>query len=68
MDPIAFAVLCGIGSGIVGYLVGGALFNATWKLLARSKAKQMQEVSARDSCSLPSSFSDVSSLSPVARY
>ncbi len=44
MDPIAFAVLCGLGSGVVGYMVGGALFNGTWRLLARTKAKQLQEV------------------------
>lgn len=44
MDPIVFAALCGVGTGIVGFMLGGALFNATWKLLARKAAREMQEV------------------------
>ena len=44
MDPIVFAALCGVGTGIVGFMMGGALFNATWKLLARKAAREMQEV------------------------
>lgn len=44
MDPIVFAALCGVGTGIVGFMLGGALFNVTWKLLARKAAREMQEV------------------------
>ena len=44
MDPIVFAALCGVGTGIVTYMVGGALFKATWQLLASKKARQMQKV------------------------
>ena len=44
MDPLAFAVLCGISSGVAGFLFGGAIFNAIWKLLFRRRVQQMQEV------------------------
>lgn len=43
MDPIVLAAVCGVGSGAVGFILGGAIFNATWKLLARNKARQLQE-------------------------
>lgn len=44
MDPIVFAALCGVGTGVVTYMVGGALFKVTWQLLASKKARQMQKV------------------------
>lgn len=44
IDPIMFAALCGVGSGVVGYLIGGATFTATWKLIAKSKFKELQQV------------------------
>ena len=44
MDPIVFAALCGVGTGIVAYMVGGALFKVTWQLLASKKARQIQKV------------------------
>lgn len=50
MDPLAFAVLCGIGSGVVGYMLGGATFNTTWKLLFKQKAQKLQEVSILCNC------------------
>ena len=45
MDPIFFAALCGVGTGVVGYMLGGVLFSQTWRILFRKKAKQMAEVS-----------------------
>ena len=39
-----FAALCGVGSGVLGYMVGGALFTSTWKLMARSKSKEFHQV------------------------
>ena len=44
MDPIVFAALCGVGTGIAAYMIGGALFKVTWQLLASKKARQMQKV------------------------
>lgn len=44
MDPLAFSVLCGITSGFAGFLLGGTIFNSTWKILYRQRAKKMQEV------------------------
>lgn len=44
MDPLAFAVLCGVTSGVVGFLLGGATFKVVWKFLFRRRAQQMQEV------------------------
>lgn len=44
MDPIVFAALCGVGTGIVAYMIGGALFKVTWQLLASKKARQIQKV------------------------
>lgn len=43
MDPIVFAALCGVGSGLVGFVLGGALFSSTWRLLFRERARQLQE-------------------------
>jgi import inner membrane translocase subunit TIM23 len=43
MDPLAFAVICGIGSGVVGYMLGGATFNLMWKFLFRQTALKLQE-------------------------
>jgi import inner membrane translocase subunit TIM23 len=42
MDPIVFAAVCGAVSGLVGYVVGGALFNTMWKIFFPRKAKQVQ--------------------------
>lgn len=44
MDPIVFAALCGVGTGIVAYMIGGSLFKVTWQLLASKKARQIQKV------------------------
>ena len=44
MDPIMFAALCGVGAGVLGYLAGGALFTATWKLIARNRFWELQQV------------------------
>ena len=45
MDPLAFAVLCGISSGVAGFLLGGATFNATWKIMFKQRYHKLQEVS-----------------------
>lgn len=45
LDPIVFAALCGVASGMTGFIIGGVLFNTTWKLLFRKKAAALQEVS-----------------------
>lgn len=47
LDPIVFAGLCGVGSGVVSYLLGGAIFTATWKILSKEKAKQLNQVCIR---------------------
>ena len=47
MDPIVFSALCGIGSGIIGYMVGGALFTATWKILFKQQAKDLDKVQSK---------------------
>lgn len=44
MDPIAFAAICGVMSGIVGFTVGGAFFNSVWRLILRNKARTLDEV------------------------
>lgn len=44
MDPIMLAAVCGVASGIAGYMVGGAIFTATWKLIAKNQAKELEEV------------------------
>ena len=44
MDPINFAVACGAASGVVGFIVGGALFGRLWRLLFRRTAAQLDEV------------------------
>ena len=44
MDPLAFAVICGFSSGVVAFLFGGAIFNATWKLVFKKKAYRLKEV------------------------
>ena len=38
------AALCGLGTGVAGYFIGGAIFTATWKLIARDKSRQLEEV------------------------
>lgn len=43
MDPIVFAAVCGAASGMVGFVVGGAFFNAVWRMVS-SKAKQIEKV------------------------
>ena len=45
LDPIVFAALCGVASGVTGYILGGALFHATWKFLFKKKAVALEEVS-----------------------
>ena len=44
MDPLAFAVLCGISSGAAGFLFGGYIFNLTWMVLFNKRAKEFLEV------------------------
>lgn len=44
MDPIVFAGICGAGSGILGFALGGAFFTAVWKLIMRETARQVDEV------------------------
>ena len=46
MDPVVFAALCGVGSGIVGFALGGVLFTNTWRIMFRRKAKELQKVNA----------------------
>jgi hypothetical protein len=41
-----FAALCGVASGMTGYLLGGALFHATWKFIFKKKAAALQKVSS----------------------
>ena len=38
-----FAAVCGAASGMVGFILGGAFFNAVWKIVS-SKAKQIEKV------------------------
>ena len=45
LDPIVFAGLCGAASAVVGYMLGGTIFNATWRILSREKARQFDQVS-----------------------
>ena len=45
MDPVVFSALCGVASGMAGYIVGGALFHVTWKSLFKAKAMALKEVS-----------------------
>ena len=44
MDPLAFAVLCGIGSGTVGFLFGGSVFNVIWNIVFKNRSKELQQV------------------------
>lgn len=44
VDPLVFAVLCGISSGVGGFLLGGATFNVIWKSIFRRRAQEMQKV------------------------
>lgn len=44
VDPLVFAVLCGISSGVVGFLLGGATFNMIWKSVFRQRASEMKKV------------------------
>ena len=44
MDPLAFTVVCGIASGLAGFVLGGATFNFVWTVLFRRKAHQIREV------------------------
>lgn len=46
VDPLVFAVLCGISSGVVGFILGGATFNVIWKFIFRHKAQEMHKVIA----------------------
>ena len=46
MDPLAFAVLCGIGSGTVGFILGGSLFNMTWKIIFKKRSRELLKVCA----------------------
>lgn len=39
-----FAVLCGISSGVLGFLLGGATFNVIWKSIFRQRAYEMHKV------------------------
>jgi hypothetical protein len=43
MDPLAFAVLCGIGSGTVGFLFGGSVFNVIWNIVFKNRSKELQQ-------------------------
>eukprot|EP00731_Ephydatia_muelleri_P030710 Em0022g224a len=43
MDPILFAVLCGMGSGVVGYMVGANLFLKLWALIYRKDQQKLKE-------------------------
>ena len=38
------AAACGVVSGIAGFVMGGALFSATWKLVAKNKYMELQWV------------------------
>lgn len=44
MDPIMLTAACGLVAGIGGYMLGGAFFTATWKLIARNKYNELQRV------------------------
>ena len=44
MDPLVFAALCGLGSGVVGFIGGAAAFNALWKIIFRQQHRKMTEV------------------------
>lgn len=43
MDPILFSVLCGMGSGVVGYMVGANLFTKLWALIYRKDHQNLQK-------------------------
>ena len=40
-----FAVLCGAGSGLVGFALGGVVFNTTWRLMFPATARLVKQVS-----------------------
>ena len=44
LDPIMFSALCGVASGIAGFVAGGAMFTATWKLIARKQYQELEKV------------------------
>jgi len=44
MDPLVFAALCGLGSGVVGFIGGAAAFNALWKVIFRQQHRNMMQV------------------------
>lgn len=44
IDPIMLAALSGVASGVVGFLAGGAIFTATWKIIAKNKFNELQQV------------------------
>ena len=44
MDPIVFAALCGVGTGIAGFALGGTFFNVFWKVMFPSTSQQLEEV------------------------
>ena len=47
MDPVIFAALCGAGSGVLGFALGGVVFNATWRLMFSKTANLLQQVFER---------------------
>ena len=44
MDPIMVAAVSGLASGVVCYFIGGALFTATWRLIARNQSRELEQV------------------------
>lgn len=45
LDPIAFGAICGVGTGAVGLLLGGAFYSKMWRVVNRKKSRQLDEVS-----------------------
>lgn len=44
LDPLLFSGFCGAASAMVGFVLGGTIFNATWQILSRDKARQYSQV------------------------
>lgn len=40
------SVLSGLVSAVAGYVMGGAIFMATWKLIARSSYQELKQVTS----------------------
>ena len=38
------AAISGLASGVVCYFIGGALFTATWRLIARNQSRELEQV------------------------